>query len=66
MIRSITPDDVTGLLTLAEAAGLFETNQIEELAQMLDQHFNDGADSQDVWLTDDDNALVGVASPFKV
>ena len=61
MIRLTTPDDTNALLTLAEATGLFESNQIEELAQMLNQHFNEEADSQGVWFTDDDSEPVGVA-----
>jgi ribosomal protein S18 acetylase RimI-like enzyme len=61
MIRFITPNDTTALLTLAEATGLFESDHIEELAQMLNQHFRDETNSQDLWFTDDDNELVGVA-----
>lgn len=61
MIRLTTPDDTNTLLALAEATGLFELNQIEELAQMLSQHFSDEADSQGVWLTDCDNEPLGVA-----
>jgi ribosomal protein S18 acetylase RimI-like enzyme len=61
MIRLTTPDDTNALLALAEATGLFEPNQIEELAQMLNQHFSDETDSQDIWFSDYDNELVGVA-----
>jgi GNAT superfamily N-acetyltransferase len=61
MIRLTKPDDIKTLLALAEATGLFESNQVEELAQMLNQHFNDEANSQGVWLTDCDNELGGVA-----
>ena len=61
MIRFITPNDTNSLLTLAEATGLFESDQIEELTQMLKQHFSDETDSQDLWLTDDDHEPVGVA-----
>ena len=61
MIRSTTLDDVTSLIVLAEASGLFEPSQTEELAQMLDQHFNGETKSQDLWFTDDDNGVVGVA-----
>lgn len=61
MIRSTTPDDTRALLALAEATGLFESEQIEELARMLDQHFSNGTDGRGVWLTDHDNEPVGVA-----
>ncbi|ODH02932.1 hypothetical protein A4S05_21980 [Nostoc sp. KVJ20] len=55
MIRLITPSDTPTLIALAEASGLFEPNQTEELAQMLEQHFNSELESQDLWFTDDDN-----------
>jgi len=61
MIRLTTPSDTNALLALAATTGLFESNQIEELAQMLNQHFSNETDSQDVWFTDDDNEPVGVA-----
>jgi ribosomal protein S18 acetylase RimI-like enzyme len=61
MIRLTTPDDVTDLIVLAEASGLFEPSQTEELVQMLDQHFNGETKNQDLWFTDDDNGVVGVA-----
>lgn len=61
MIRLTTPDDVTDLIVLAEASGLFEPSQTEELVQMLDQHFNGETENQDLWFTDDDNGVVGVA-----
>lgn len=61
MIRLAAPDDTNALLALAEATGLFESNQIEELAQMLNQHFSNETDNQGVWFTDYDNQPVGVA-----
>ncbi|MDG2989689.1 GNAT family N-acetyltransferase [Candidatus Synechococcus calcipolaris G9] len=61
MIRLTTPNDTNALLALAEATGLFESNQIEELAQMLNQHFSDKTDSQGMWFSDHDNELVGIA-----
>ena len=61
MIRLTTPSDTNALLALAEATGLFESSQIEELSQMLNQHFSNAADNQDVWVTDDENEPVGVA-----
>jgi ribosomal protein S18 acetylase RimI-like enzyme len=61
MIRLTTLDDIDKLLALAEATGLFESNQIEELSQMLSQHFTDGPDSEGLWFTDYENEPVGVA-----
>lgn len=61
MIRLTTPDDVTDLIVLAEASGLFEPSQTKELVHMLEQHFNGENENQDLWFTDDDNGAVGVA-----
>ncbi|MBD3885904.1 GNAT family N-acetyltransferase [Phormidium tenue FACHB-886] len=59
MIRPTMPNDIKALLALAEATGLFESSQIDELTQMLNQHFS--TDSQGIWLTDYDDKPVGVA-----
>jgi ribosomal protein S18 acetylase RimI-like enzyme len=61
MIRSTAPDDINALLALAKATGLFELNQIEELAQMLNQHFSNETDDRGIWFTDCDTEPVGVA-----
>jgi ribosomal protein S18 acetylase RimI-like enzyme len=61
MIRPIAPDDTTALITLAEATGLFESNQLEELGAMLSDYFSGNSDSDRFWIVDDDNGLVGVA-----
>jgi ribosomal protein S18 acetylase RimI-like enzyme len=54
MIRAIAPDDTAALLALAEVTGLFQSEEIGELAQMLAAHFDDATDSSGIWLTDDD------------
>jgi hypothetical protein len=36
MIRLTTPDDTIALIALAAASGLFDPNQTDDLAQMLD------------------------------
>lgn len=60
MIRPTTPDDTSALIALADATGLFQPNQLEELAEMLSDYF--GSSSGDrLWLVDDDNGAVGVA-----
>ncbi len=61
MIRPIAPDDRTALIALAEASGLFQPHETELLNQMLSDYFGGATDSQDFWLTDDDDGLVGVA-----
>lgn len=60
MIRPTIPDDTSALITLAEASGLFEPNQTDELVKMLAQHFDSNGNSRDFWITDDDNGPVGV------
>lgn len=61
MIRLTTPDDTIALIALAAASGLFDPNQTDDLAQMLDRHFSDKDEIQDIWLTDYDNEPVGIA-----
>lgn len=61
MIRPATPDDISALIAVAEASVPFEPNEIEELLQLLTQHFDSNGNSRDFWLTDDDNGLVSVA-----
>lgn len=61
MIRPIAPDDTTALIALAEATGLFQSHETEELTLMLADHFGGETNSQDIWITDDDDGLVGVA-----
>ncbi|NJR32140.1 MAG: GNAT family N-acetyltransferase [Chamaesiphon sp. CSU_1_12] len=61
MIRSITPEDTMAAIALAEATGLFQPHESEALAQMLTEHLSGETDSQDLWLTDDDGGLVGIA-----
>jgi ribosomal protein S18 acetylase RimI-like enzyme len=61
MIRLTTPDDTIALIALAAASGLFDPNQTDDLAQMLDKHFRDRNETQDIWLTDDDNEPVAIA-----
>jgi ribosomal protein S18 acetylase RimI-like enzyme len=61
MIRLTSQDDTTALIAVAEASGLFDPNQTDSLAQMLDKHFSDRNETQDIWLTDYDNEPVGIA-----
>jgi ribosomal protein S18 acetylase RimI-like enzyme len=61
MIRLTSQDDTTALMAVAEASGLFDPNQTDSLAQMLDKHFSDKDETQDIWLTDYDNEPVGIA-----
>ncbi|BAZ40501.1 N-acetyltransferase GCN5 [Calothrix sp. NIES-4101] len=67
MIRAIVPDDTTALLALAEATGLFQSEEIGGLAQILAACFDDATDSSGIWLCDgqspvsDHRNLMGVA-----
>ena len=61
MIRSTTPDDTIALIALAEASGLFEGNQLDEVSEMLADYFATNNDSDRFWITDDDGGPVGVA-----
>ena len=60
MIRSTTPDDMIALIALADATGLFQPNQLEDLGEMLSDYFGSNSDDH-LWITDDDNGVVGVA-----
>jgi ribosomal protein S18 acetylase RimI-like enzyme len=69
MIRLTMPDDTTALIALADATGLFQPNQLEELGEMLSDYFSGSSDRSSLpdgkgerfWITDDDNGVVGVA-----
>ena len=61
MIRPTKPDDTTALIALADATGLFQPNQLEQLGEMLSDYFSSNSDSDQFWITDDDNGAVGVA-----
>lgn len=61
MIRPIAPDDTAALLALADATGLFQANELEELDQVFADYFGGNIDSDRFFITDDDGGPVGVA-----
>ncbi len=63
MIRLTTPDDTAALIALADATGLFQPNQLEEIGEMLVDYFGENSDSDRFWIADDDDddGLVGIA-----
>ncbi|HEY9691489.1 MAG TPA: GNAT family N-acetyltransferase [Oculatellaceae cyanobacterium] len=61
MIRLTTPNDTTALISLADATGLFQPNQLKELGKMLVDYFDSNSDSDRFWITDEDDGLVGVS-----
>ncbi|MBD2663715.1 acetyltransferase, gnat family [Richelia sinica FACHB-800] len=58
MIRPTTPEDTTALIAIADVLG-FQPNELDALRGMLIDYFN--RDSDNFWITDDDNGPVGVA-----
>ncbi len=61
MIRATIPEDKEQLLEIAEASGLFESEQVGELEGMLGSHF-DGNGTGDIWLTNEEGQKpIGVA-----
>lgn len=61
MIRPITPDDTFALINLAKLIGLFSSDELEELSQMLTDSLSKEGDTHPFWITDDDDGLVGLA-----
>ncbi|QDT97808.1 GNAT family N-acetyltransferase [Gimesia aquarii] len=61
MIRTVTPEDTDSLIHLAEEVGLFSPDELEDLRQMLVESLTSAGDQRPLWITDDDNGLVGVA-----
>ncbi|MEW6497626.1 MAG: GNAT family N-acetyltransferase [Cyanobacteriota bacterium] len=60
MIRPSTPDDTIALIAIADAIG-FQSNELDQLSEMLADYFGGDSNSDHFWLTDDDNGPVGVA-----
>lgn len=61
VIRPTNPEDVTALLEVANATGLFAPEHLELLRDMLADYFGDRSDDGNFWITDDDHGPVGVA-----
>lgn len=60
MYRSISLEDVYQLKILLQVVGLFESEQLCELSDMLAEYFAVGDGDQEFWMVDDDNGIVGV------
>jgi GNAT superfamily N-acetyltransferase len=61
MIRLITSDDTDALIALADSIGLFSSDELEELRQMLIDSLGKNGNTSPFWITDDDRGLVGLA-----
>ena len=60
MIRPSKPGDVAGILSLAEASGLFPPEHLEPLEGLLREFFQAGDAQERFWLTDDDDGVRGM------
>jgi ribosomal protein S18 acetylase RimI-like enzyme len=64
MIRLVTPQDTDALIDLANSIGLFSSDELEELRQMLTDSLGKNSDTDPFWITDNtdnDDGLVGLA-----
>lgn len=61
MIRPITRNDNSAVMTLAKASGLFKLHELEELGSGLADYFDGDQSRTHFWLADDDGGLVSVA-----
>lgn len=61
MIRLATSGDIDALLALAEATGLFQSHELEDLNGMMREHLSGDDDGDNVWIVDDDGELLGAA-----
>lgn len=48
MIRRSTVDDIPALLAVAQDSGLFHASEVDQLAQMMGEHFDQGDAATDV------------------
>ncbi|MGD1875473.1 MAG: GNAT family N-acetyltransferase [Mastigocoleus sp.] len=60
-IRPAKPDDVDVIINLADAIGLFEGDELEELSGMLAGYFDGSLGEGHSWIVCEDDGVVGVA-----
>ncbi len=62
MIRQTKPDDQIALIALVESVGLFGSDELLQVGEMLSEYFGSNNESGEFWITDDDNgSLNGIA-----
>ncbi len=61
MIRQITPDDMSALIALMDSVGLFQPDHLDMLSAMLTDYFDVQGNSDQFWIVDEDDGLVGIA-----
>ncbi|MEA5595281.1 GNAT family N-acetyltransferase [Rivularia sp. UHCC 0363] len=60
-IRSAKPDDTDAIMNLADAIGLFEGEELEELGNMLAGYFDGSLGEEHSWIVCENDGVVGVA-----
>jgi ribosomal protein S18 acetylase RimI-like enzyme len=60
IIRQAKTDDTETIMNLAEAVGLFEGEELEELGGMLTEYFEGSLGEGHSWIVCDDGGVVGV------
>ena len=58
----MSPNDTIELLSLLERVGLFESNQLIELKEMLTDYFSGVSDNEKFWILDNDDMMMTTAS----
>ncbi|MEP0547110.1 MAG: GNAT family N-acetyltransferase [Rhodothermales bacterium] len=61
MIRPARPDDTDALMAIADASGLFQPHELDEVGGMLAAHFSGDLGPDHHWLTDDEDGPAAVA-----
>ncbi|PZD73966.1 hypothetical protein C1752_01632 [Acaryochloris thomasi RCC1774] len=61
MIRNAITEDKVSLLAIAEATGLFSPQELDGFGEMMSEHLGSQGESENFWITDDENGLVGAA-----
>ncbi|MEL7225931.1 MAG: GNAT family N-acetyltransferase, partial [Cyanobacteria bacterium J06576_12] len=61
MIRTATADDISSLIALAEATGLFQPHEVEAFGGMMQEQLAEENESEDRWIVDDDDGIKGAA-----
>ena len=61
MIRQANTSDAHALLQLAQATGLFEAGELDELGAMMHGHFDPDQPGDDTWLVDEEDGFKALA-----
>lgn len=61
MIRSVKPDDSQAIMAIANAIGLFNPQELEELGGMLKTYFDGELGEDSSWIVYDNGKIIGAA-----